>query len=88
MNVSCSRFSWTAICLTGDSDGEIPHEQDRACENLVVIAIQLPDAARDRPRRSVECRPRHEKRYGLKQTPISFRIAKGVLLCIEVIKVR
>src|ERR1700739_2445256 len=21
-SVSCSRFSWTAICLTGDSDGE------------------------------------------------------------------
>ena len=27
--LSCPRFLWTAICLTGGSDGEIPHEQNR-----------------------------------------------------------
>ena len=27
--VSCPRFFWTAICLTGGSDGEIEHEQNR-----------------------------------------------------------
>ena len=27
--VSCPRFFWTAICLTGGSNGEVQHEQDQ-----------------------------------------------------------
>ena len=29
LRVSCPRFLWTAICLTGGSDGEVQHEQNR-----------------------------------------------------------
>ena len=29
LQLSCPRFFWTAICLTGGSDGEIEHEQNR-----------------------------------------------------------
>ena len=53
-----------------------------------MIAIQVLGAAGNCSRGSVQRRPRHQKRDSLKQAAISFRVAKGTLFGLEIIKLR